>query len=324
MKQLCLIVLALIVFPIVGSAQFIGDTVIVYVDNRVEIKVAISDYHNLKSSDDVVKSLEKFRALLPKIGSELSAKVNVGGGLLPKEPALVKIAKDGTLTIEPGDPKIIFLEKDGKMSNTGFRDRAVIAGEDYQIIITTTDLSQISDLPLDNCFEKVVRMLPEKTNWSRNLSYECVDGQTSLIVNKNNRVDLLELQAGAGAGLIKGNWTTDISLGLGLFLNKKGMMSGPQVSANMIFDFASEGSMNINTFLNLGYAWDLERKTDKPNILGLELGYLVSRQGELFGENTFKIAVNWSPAKFVKVSPQLFVTDNFKQAFPGVRIGFGF
>jgi len=288
--------------------------VIVYVDNRVEINVAVSDYQNLKSSDDVIKSLEKFRSLLPAIGRELSS----------REPVLVKIAKDGTLTIEPGDPKIIFLEKDGKMSNTGFRDRAVISGEDYQIIITTTDLSQISDLALDSCFEKVVQMLPKKTNWSRNLSYECINGQTSLIENKNNRADLLELHAGAGAGLIRGNWTTDVSLGIGLFFNKKGMMRGPQVSANMIFDFASEGNMNINTFLNLGYAWDLERKTDKANILGVELGYLISRQGDLFGENTFKFAVNWSPAKLVTVSPQLFVTDNFKQAFPGVRIGFGF
>jgi hypothetical protein len=314
MKQLCLIVLALIIFPILGSAQFIGDSVIVYVDNRVEINVAISDYQNLKSSDDVVKSLEKFRSLLPELGRELSS----------REPVLVKITKDGVLTIEPGDPQIIFLEKDGKMSNTGARDRAVIAGEDYQITITTTDLSQISDLELDSCFGKVVKMLPKKTNWSRNLSYECINGQTSLIENKNNRTDLLELHAGAGAGLIKGNWTTDVSLGIGLFFNKKGMMRGPQVSANMIFDFASEGNMNINTFLNLGYAWDLERKTDKANILGVELGYLISRQGDLFGENTFKFAVTWSPSKLVTVSPQLFVTDNFNQAFPGVRIGFGF
>lgn len=314
MKRLCLIVLAIIIFPTLTSAQFIGDSVIVYVDNRVEINVAVSDFENLKSSKEVIEALEKFRALLPEIQNDLSS----------EKADLVKLTSNGTLTIEPGDPKIIYLEKDGKMSNTGFRDRAIIAGEDYQIIITTTDLSGISDMALNSCFEEVIKILPEKTHWSRNISYECIDGETSLIDNKNNHMDLLELHIGAGAGLIKGNWTTDLSLGLGLFLNKKGMMRGPQISANMIFDFADEGNMNINTFLNLGYAWDLERKTDEPNMLGLELGYLISKQGELFGENTFKFGVNWSPAKLVTVSPQLFVTDNFEQVFPGIRVGFGF
>jgi hypothetical protein len=313
MKQLCLII-AISALPTLGFGQFIGDSVIVYIDNRVEINVAVPDFEDLKSSDAVIKSLNGFRDLLPEIQDQLSS----------DEADLVRYSESGTLTIEPGDPKIIFLQKDGKMSNTGFRDRAIVAGKDFKILITTTDLSKISDMALSTCFEKVIKLLPEQTHWSKNISYECIDGETTLLDNMNNKVDMLELQAGVGAGLIKNNWVTDISLGVGLYFNKKGMVRGAHISSNMIFDFATEGNMNINTFLNLGFSWDLERKSDQANMLGLELGYLIVKQGDLFGENTFKFGVNWSPAKHINVSPQLYVTDNFKQAFPGIRVGFGF
>lgn len=313
MKQLCLF-LIIFVLPALGFGQFIGDSVIVYVDNRVEMNVSVKDYENLKSSDAAIRALIGFKAILPEIKDQLSSDVA----------DLVKYSSSRSLTIEPGDPTIIYLHKEGKMSNTGFRDQAIISGDDFKILITTTDLSKISDMALSACLEKVVGMLPDRTHWSRNLSYECIDGQVVLLDNKMNKVDMLELHAGIGAGLIKNNWVTDISLGLGLYFNKKGMVRGPHVSSNMIFDFAAEGKMNINTFLNIGYSWDLERKSDKPNMLGIDLGYLIAKQGDLFGENTFKFGVNWSPAEHINVSPQLYVTSSFKQAFPGIRVGFGF
>jgi len=200
----------------------------------------------------------------------------------------------------------------------------MLSGENYIIYITTTDMSLVSDMPLSECVQKVIAKLPEKTHWPKTLSYECIDGSINELDNKNNQVDFLELQFGAGAGLVKSTWVADISFGVSLGLNHKGMVRAPYVSANMVFDFDAESNMHINTFLNLGYQWNLNKKTEKPNMLGVELGYLIVKQGDLFGDNTFKLGVNWSPAKHITVSPQLFIIDNFNQAFPGVRIGFGF
>ena len=101
------------------------------------------------------------------------------------------------------------------------------------------------------------------------------------------------------------------------------MIKSPYVSSNMIFDFNTESNLNINTFLNIGHRWNLDKKSEKPNMLGVELGYLIVKQGDLFGKNTFKLGVNWSPAKHISVSPQLYISDNFKTAYPGIRIGFG-
>jgi len=313
MKQLCLI-LTIIAIPILSHGQFIGDTVIVYVDNRAEIKAAVADYEDLKKTDSVQIALTNFKNLIFEIKDQLSS----------DQSDLVKYSIGGNLTVEPGDPKIIYLNNAGKLSNTGFRDQAIISGEKYKIFITTSDLSKLTDLDLANCIKNAIAKLPEQTHWPRSISYECKDDKITELENKNNQVDLLELQIGAGAGLIKSNWVADISFGIGLGLNKKGVPRGPYISSNMIFDFDAENNMNINTFLNIGYAWSTSQKEKEPNMLGVEMGYLISKQGDLFGDNTFKIGLNWSPAKHITVTPALYVTDNFEQAFPGVRIGFGF
>ncbi len=312
MKQLCLII-AISVLPTLGFCQFIGDSVILYVENRVEIKVAVPDYHKLKTSDSVIVALKEFKRIISGLENQLS----------PGSADLISYSIGGKLTVEPGDPKIIFMDKDGKLSNTGFRDKAVIRGTDFKIFITISDMSKLSDLPLSNCFEKVIAMLPRKTNWSRSIFYECINGNITEIENKINKMDFLELDLGAGASLIKSNWVADLSFGISLGFNHKGMYRGPYVSSNLIFDFDEEDKMNINTFLNLGYQWDINKKSEKLEYLGVELGYLISKQGDLFGKNTFKLGVNWSPAKFITVSPQLYISDNFKTAYPAIRIGFG-
>ncbi len=134
---------------------------------------------------------------------------------------------------------------------------------------------------------------------------------------------MLEINLGAGADLIKSTWVSDLSLGVGIGLNRKGKVRFPYISSNVLFDFSPEDKININTFLNVGYGWNVN-KEKKKDLLTVELGYLVSRQGDLFGNNTFKFGFNWSPVKSVLVSPQLYVTDNFETAYPAIRIGFGF
>lgn len=313
MKQLCLFLIVL-VLPIVSYGQFTGDTVIVYVDNRVEIKVAIPDYTDLDTSDSVIFALIEFNKILPEVSGQLSS----------EGADLIRYSVGGTFTVEPGDPKIIYMNKDGKLSNTGFRDRAIIHGEKYKIFIESSDISTLSDLSMADCIENVKSKLPEKKRWSASIYYECTNGDIKELEIKNNELDMLGLQFGAGAGLIKSKWVADISFGVNLGLNHKGISRSPYISANMIFDFDQENNMSINTFLNVGYSFDVSRKEDETDMLGVELGYLISKQGELFGDNTFKFGVNWSPAKNIMVTPTLYVTDNFKQAFPGIRIGFGF
>jgi len=315
MKQLCLI-FAISILPTYLFCQLIGDSVIVYVDNRLELNVAVPDYADLGSSDSVIMALAAFLKVLIEVEDQLSS----------SKAEMVRFSVGNSLTIEPGDPKLTYLIKDGEASYTGFRDRVIISGDEFSIFMTTADLLKISELPLIECLEKVIAMLPERTSMSKSLYYQCVDDQVLELEDKNrfNRLDFLELHLGAGAGLVKNNWVADLSFEVGLGITKKGdVKHNPYLSTNLIFDFDDEGAIDLNMFLNIGYHPNIVKDPKKSTFLGVEIGYLIVNQGDLFEGTTFKFGVNWSPLKGVYVGPQLYATDNFKKVFPGIRIGFG-
>ena len=64
MRHLCLI-LMLTLSPLLSFSQLIGDTVILYVDAKVEIKIAIPDFEELKTSDSIKLALEDFKKFIP-------------------------------------------------------------------------------------------------------------------------------------------------------------------------------------------------------------------------------------------------------------------
>lgn len=311
MKYLCLI-FAISLLPTFGFGESIGDSVVIFIDNRVEINIAIPDYYQLQSSKKVNETLQEFQSIMPQISMKLSA----------EKPEIIKYS-DKKVTVTPGNPTEIFLLKDDKMSYTGFRDKAIISGDGFYITIIASDISTIADMPLLTCINEVAAQLPRQRRWSKSLYYECVDRNVKLLEDKNNEWDMLELSIGAGANLVKNTWAPDLTLKVGLGFNKKGILRNPYISSNTLFDFTAENKINLNTFLNLGYSWTVNKKAEKNDLLGVELGYLISKQGDLFGENTFKLGFNWSPAKHINVSPHIYITDDFNKAFPGIRIGFG-
>lgn len=312
MKYLCLI-FAISLLPTFGFGESIGDSVVIYIDNRVEINIALPEYSQLKTSQKVNETLTEFQSIMLQISMNLSA----------EKPEIIKYTADKKVTVSQGDPTEIYLLKKGKMSDTGFRDKAIISGDGYNITIIASDISTVTDMPLLDCLREVTAQLPRQRSWSKSLYYECIDGNVKLLEDKNNEWDMLELSAGAGANLVRTTWVPDLTLKAGLGFNKKGMLRNPYISSNMLFDFTSENQINLNTFLNLGYSWTVNRKADKNDLLGLELGYLISQQGDMFGDNTIKFGFNWSPAKHIQVSPHVYITDDFSKAFPGIRIGFG-
>ena len=316
MKQLCLISTIFITVLSV-SAQGLGDSIIVYIDNRVELLVAIPDYENLKSSNLAPEALEQFIQLLPDLESQLSTTT-------AEE---VTFSTSGTLTVVSGEEKVTYLIKDGRASNTGTRDKAIIQGDGFTMFINTTDLNQLSELPMVACLNQVIQLLPEKSRMSRSLYYQCVDNQVVVLENKhrtNGQLDHLEINFGAGAGLIRNDWAADLTVQLGLGLVKKGVTQlSPYLSSNLIFEFNENNNIDLNLFLNVGFHPNIFKNPKKSSSLGVELGYLVVNQGNLFEDTTFKLGLNWSPLKGVFVGPQLYATDNFNKVFPGIRLGFG-
>lgn len=101
------------------------------------------------------------------------------------------------------------------------------------------------------------------------------------------------------------------------------------LTANRYYTFeqtiASTSSTTFNnTFLNLSLGNRFNTKL-RSNLLLSEyeagIGYLVEREGSYFGKNTIKLFASVvTKSKFIRLSPEIYITDNFKEVFPGFSI----
>ncbi|MBL4707638.1 MAG: hypothetical protein JKY48_04270 [Flavobacteriales bacterium] len=303
--------------PFIGAAQAIGDSLTIYIENRIELKIAIEDYDHLRDSNDVAKHLSSFQKHLGSIKAQLNS----------EDADLVTYTPDSALSLKKIDKENIFLIQKDQVLNTGFRDKAVIQLEGISISLTTSDLSTIDNISLSDCFAKLIPVLPEKTRLASFLYFQCKNGTVTYLEDKTigSQLDAIELSFGAGASLLKNKWVGDLSFRIGIRLNKKGALQHyPYVSANLMYDFPSSNKVNINTFLTLGYRWSINNKDADLKTMGAEFAYLVSRQGDAFKEGTFRVGLSWNPIDAVSFSPQIYFPGGIKNAYPGVRIGFGF
>ena len=197
MRHLCLI----LTFLVVAKSSFgqqLNDSVIIYMENRVEVKIAAADYGQIPQAESLPQALESFQELLPDISDELSPAAEI-----------IEFSPNNSFTIYPGDPKVTYLIKEGRASNTGYRDQAVIELDGFKIFITSADISNIADVPISFYLEQVIQMLPEASNQAKSLYFQCIDNEVQELTNKhhtNGRLDFLELNLGAGAGLVKDQW----------------------------------------------------------------------------------------------------------------------
>lgn len=145
--------------------------------------------------------------------------------------------------------------------------------------------------------------------------------------------DQLNLMLATGGSLIRHQFVPDWSLNLGLVFARKGVLKNNYYANwNMLYFFDQQADasykMATNGFLALGYKYNMSSKKDAPQWIGADLAYLVKRDGDYFGKNTFRLGLNWNIGSEwifnLSVSPQLYFSDGFKEVFPAIRVGIGF
>ena len=83
--------------------------------------------------------------------------------------------------------------------------------------------------------------------------------------------------------------------------------------------------MNVNTFLTAFYKHNFSKSTLKDKWAGIGVGYLVKNSGNYFGKNTFKVGLFLNAQQSsIDIIPEIIITDNFKTAFPSLRLGLTF
>jgi len=132
--------------------------------------------------------------------------------------------------------------------------------------------------------------------------------------------DQLIISAGTSLENVKGNWNgsfyTKMTIQLG---NKSLAKQAFSLGYEWMYDFSS-GKENINHWVNLGYQRNFSKDPDNGNWYGLNLGYLVKRNGDLFEKDSFRLGIEKKINKNMSVVPQIYFNNFFKDAYPGFKI----
>lgn len=292
------------------------DSVNVQLGNKMEVNMKIFSYDSLSAI--VARDLKSLQSILLE-RKELPSQ---GTYAITYEP-------DSRLSIKPGIAGERIVWDKGGMTRYTFDNRISILSELYQLQIQFNDPAEIfSEQTQKNLKDVIDSVFTIKSRLSTTYHFSAHEGKivrNAQLDKVTGQKDVAILNGGLGVNLIKGQPVIDLSAQLGLIFCKKSIWKHQYyLSYSQLSYFNDLSSPKLNGFLSLGYKYNMSNTIGKPNWLGMELGYLVSRNGDLLQKNTMRLGFNWDVAKYISVAPQLYVSGDFKEIFPAVRIGFGF
>ena len=289
------------------------DSVSVEIEDKIELGMSIYDYSDLVNN--VENDLKSLHEILK------------GNQDTPEPPYSIFYKPNKKLSIKQSGPAERIIWKNGKQTRYQFNNKCEILSDKYQLHIEFNELESLISTDLIEKLKEVIdttSAIQGRFSSTYNYSFK----EEDLVHNKEldeyiGQRDMLFIKAGVGASLLNGQLVMDLSAEVGLGFSKKGILKNQfYLSYTPLFDFVDNSTIDLNHFVNLGYRYNLSKNKDDDNWLGVEFGYLVSQEGELFNEDTFKFGVNWEIGKYISISPQLYVSKEL--TFPAVRIGFGF
>ncbi len=141
--------------------------------------------------------------------------------------------------------------------------------------------------------------------------------------------DYLTVDMNVGIGLLRNALAPTADLGLQIVRTRR--RYDPKVSNAyglyfqpiFLFDKNSTGDYitNTNAFVTLRLGEQTnEEGCKRPIATALGVGYLILNKGNYFKNNTFKVFMDLQLNKAVRIAPELIITDNGKQIFPGLTL----
>jgi hypothetical protein len=289
------------------------DSINVQIDNEIELSINIYEYSRLTES--LEKDLKSLQALL-KDNSNIPA----------SSPYSIIYAPNKSLSIKQTVPIEKIIWENGKQSTYHFSNQCNIRSDKYFLKIKYNELKElVSDSLIVKVKGVVDSTIAIQGRYSMTYNYS-FHGNNQIhdeqIYRLDGQRDILCLKAGVGVNLIKNQPVIDLAAEMGLIFTKKGILKNQYYfSYNQLSDFSDNSKVNTNGFANIGYRYNLSKTKNNVNWLGIELGYLTIKNGNMFEKNTFRLGVNWGLGKYMTIAPQLYFSGN--STYPAMRIGFG-
>ncbi len=140
--------------------------------------------------------------------------------------------------------------------------------------------------------------------------------------------DMLELNAGVGAGWIYNQFVSSFNFRLGFAFAKKGILKNRYfIDHELLYDFSNpqgETKFDLNGFLSFGYERNFSLDPNKAKWYGISAGFMVIRNGNFFEKNTFRISVHRQVNNSITIKPEIYFNDFVKNGTPALKVQIAF
>ncbi len=294
-KILTLTLLLFILSATLEAQRTFADTLIIQIDENVQLLAAMENGHNLDSAVNVDRIYRALETEIPGIISQSDLdEVNIRIEYVQLEKAAEiswtsEQKRYGLHIDSTGKTTRILLNKDSIYMGIGPEIHVTLIFDDI------SDRSALEKANLDellwNARKKLVGDINKHTPFSSTFSVGENGKDVERIEFDSRNGDQIELKASIGMGLIRHDITPRINATIGIdFINKRSQLHNKlRLNASFNYSFRSkpEGgtSMYINTFIGVDYAHNFSSKEE--SLYGIGIHYLVGQNGPIFEGETW-------------------------------------
>jgi hypothetical protein len=334
-KYLIIITLSIVLHKSQAQEVYIPDSLFINYKNVATITLATRNIEKINQIEDIDRCFESFTSNFSLIKSKLSDSLKYS----KMQYRIAENEENQIIISENVKDKTIFYFGD----NDSFYElqlskyTIIIPLENYNALsVQVNDLNVLDDLQKtgmnniiqsawNNRGEKAKHRVPQNLYFDYNEN--AIDADSRKVKTHYKPMDQIELTGGIGVALDQHLIVPDLNAKISFtFANKGIYRSKYSVSMQWKYFFdnnitTGKTDININPFLNIGYAHNFSRNHENTTWYGLEVGYLLKEKGSHFDSNTFKVALSMKlPNKFI-IAPEIYISDDF---YPGLRLIYGF
>jgi hypothetical protein len=324
-----------------------ADTISIELGSKSRLLIPVNNVRQINTLPSINAALQR---LNKDIGPARDSLIN------PQLPTTIFYIESGdggrTLKVNTKDidrTEMYLVKESGLIKTKVNPDSVLIELADKQrflfILGNVNELTQLEKQDLDallpklavevNDFMEVRKkkdLFPYKGAYAANYKLDPSGNRKLKMEMRSTHNDYLKVDIGIGAALVRDQLAPTLGIGWQIIMDNH-FSFGVSYNNLFFFDRRENGSYktSVSSFLSLdlGNAFG-NRKTQigerSVTWQTLSVGYLINKQGNYFGDNTWKASLSLTGRKLsgFHVIPEIYFTDNFKSVFPGLRIGVGF
>ena len=210
-----------------------------------------------------------------------------------------------------------------------------VNNEDWRVNFYVNDLNDLSAFDMDKLSDFINS---EKEHFINNryykyhtkLNYKLIDGEIKYQFQpgerkrKRTKYVALRLSPVIGTSITKGNLSADLGILTGLNFNDKQRAATSLALRYTLKGFGEENKIKYNGFVDAILDSNLADDYKREQWVGAGLGYLIHRDGSVYGKNTVRVFLKYRSSNLWGIQPEFNYSFDDNEGFVALGLFFSF